>query len=112
MTVSLPAGPSFLRATETVGRSGPESAPLLVRTISWNAKVNTCQGRKKQKSRAKIVPTMYLENAQMCLIVGTLLPNTSVDLDVYFNVSGQRQSRCVILVKRRSSLRKAATSFS
>lgn len=33
MTVSLPAGPSFLRATETVVQLGPESALLLVRII-------------------------------------------------------------------------------
>lgn len=33
MTVSLPAGPSFLHAVETVVRLGPESVPLLVRII-------------------------------------------------------------------------------
>lgn len=33
MTVSLPAGPSFLPATETVVQLGPENALLLVRII-------------------------------------------------------------------------------
>jgi hypothetical protein len=34
MTVNLPAGPSFLHATETAVQLGPESVLLLVRIIA------------------------------------------------------------------------------
>lgn len=83
---------------ETVGQSGPESALLLVRIMS----VNTCQGRKTQNSQTQGAPTMYLENAQIGLIVGTLTPNMSpVDLEVCFNVSWQRQTHCNFSTKKK-----------
>lgn len=87
MTVSLPAGPSFLHATETVVQLGPESALLLVRIIG--VPKTTLVKIEKQKSQTKRVLTMYLENAQIFFIVAVLTPNMSVDLDVYFNVDCQ-----------------------
>lgn len=52
-----------------------------------------------------------LENAQVCLIVGTLIPNTSpVDLDVGFAVHWHSNTHMAVLAHRKSSLENQAPS--
>lgn len=79
-TVNLPAGPSFLHATETVAQLGPESALLLVRTIAM-LKQSIVKIQSNHESSDNVFDS--------CPVTARLKLNMSVDLDAYFNVGWQ-----------------------
>lgn len=73
MTVNLPAGPSFLRAMETVVQLEPESVRLLVRIIGM-LKATLSMTEKYNKTQTKSILAVCLK----ILIAVVVIMNISV----------------------------------